>query len=438
MIWFYLFLAGLAGTALVGSSNSDDASDDDTDEDTDDNTDEEGSENTYPTPLGISVSRGFEVYETGEGQFGLIGTAGDNMLSAEGLSDVGGVDLDGHVTMVRGGAGNDNLQLYGVAESLADSQDGMTIYGGAGDDTITGSEYFTRIFLRGGAGDDEIISHGNISFGGSGDDLITVQPFSPEEEPYVVGVFGDDGNDTIEAPLGLVSASGGAGDDVMGGQGGSFYGDAGDDAITLRRDTDDGTFASGGLADGGDGDDTLTARIDVQPDAYFTRGDYFLAEPDTYDVFLSGGAGADEFVVDAELNFVSQGDAGTGPVVIATLTDFDPAEDVLIVDFSVNNGADAGLTGALSDWEAFYGEGVPYPVDGPTTDHALGDVAAITAEDGSYTDYVFAASATAPSGETVYQSFAVRIMGEAGSTATSYVSFLEPQSGDGVLMRIGA
>lgn len=182
---------------------------------------------------------------------------------------------------------------------------GENLEGGEGDDTISGGD--GADFLAGGTGNDSLS-------GDAGNDFL----------------FGCDGDDTLE---------GGEGDDFL--QGGfgadSLVGGDGDDRI-------DGSFSHGSGAfgptdqdaavtlDGGDGADVL-----------------ILGAGDT----ATGGAGADRF---ASGDFIPVAEQA------GTVTDFNPAEDVIevlydpasvnnptitVVDFADGSGADIVLDGRV-------------------------------------------------------------------------------------------
>jgi Ca2+-binding RTX toxin-like protein len=184
------------------------------------------------------------------------------------------------------GGGNDTIvadqELYlsgsnGVpTQVLPQGKD--TVFGGLGDDTISGMG--EEDFLRGGDGDDSL--SGGMAF----DDL-----------------HGNVGNDTVAGGKGWDWVVGGQGDDML-------FGDEGHDLVygQLGQDTLDGGAGDDGMAggqandvlSGGDGNDYITGD----------RGD------DT----LTGGAGADTFHTFAQ--------AG-----VDRITDFNAGEgDHLLVD----------------------------------------------------------------------------------------------------------
>jgi hypothetical protein len=173
------------------------------------------------------------------------------------------------------------------------------VNGGEGADVIRGSGY--------GYGSQSEDGPTVVLFGDEGDDELTVYGDGPDDQ-----AFGGAGNDTVSTYSGGI-ANGGAGDDLV-------------------------QVGPGSQAFGGDGDDFLSVYNGVDEE----RG------PAT----LTGGAGQDTFEASI-LNF-----GGEDEGVFAFVTDFDPDEDVLVVNHR--------------DGNAQY------------TD--LENVTLIAAEDGSFTD----------------------------------------------------
>jgi RTX calcium-binding nonapeptide repeat (4 copies) len=197
--------------------------------------------------------------------------------------------------LILGGEGTDLVDLRGAAMVNGD------IFGGAGNDTIRGSEWDDALFgnddvdvLLGYGGDDTLIGGlgaGQLS-GGSGDDALyggnVVDVLSGGEGHDTLdggdgdtNAFGGNGDDYLIISAGLtarfITASGGAGDDTVIGGGGNntVFGGLGDDVLSML-DGDD-------VVDGGDGADRLNLS-DGADSAMGGLGD------DT----LSGDAGSDE------------------------------------------------------------------------------------------------------------------------------------------------
>lgn len=128
-------------------------------------------------------------------------------------------------------------------------------------------------------------------------------------------VRGAAGNDTFSFEDGYAAKIyGGAGEDsFVGGMGDSFalHGDAGNDSFSFDTDVFDGAAAYGGT-----GDDRFDLHFD---DSDNQRG-----------AILSGGDGADTY----DLTFAPGMAAKAGPGKLVTITDFDPAEDGLDIDFN--------------------------------------------------------------------------------------------------------
>jgi hypothetical protein len=196
--------------------------------------------------------------------------------------------------------------------------------------------------IRGVGGDDVVMGNSgdNPATGGEGDDLIFGRDGFDQ-------LFGDEGNDTL---------SGGGGADLLYGDAGSdvVYGGAGNDAIY------DGTAAgtdvdSTDVIVAGDGDDGVVIEDGVN--------------------LVSLGAGADHVTVFAE--------SGDDPV--AVITDFDPAQDALLLGVYAPdvelpegaNGIELGYT--LREIETELGTGTLVQPVGTEeiTPEALGDGASV-------------------------------------------------------------
>ncbi|MEB3213344.1 MAG: peroxidase family protein [Leptolyngbyaceae bacterium] len=159
--------------------------------------------------------------------------------------------------------------------------------------------------------------------GGLGDDL----------------VFGNGGNDLIRTHAGEDTVFGGGGDDVMiGGVGGD----------RLNGSTGADTLIGGGGDDtllGGSGSDVLNGTNAQR------RG---IAEHDV----LTGGAGGDRFILgDVQSAYYLDGHpAQLGFADFATITDFDPSEDVIQLHGSVQNYRleEFPIGGGSSDYQLRY------------------------------------------------------------------------------------
>ena len=188
--------------------------------------------------------------------------------------------------------------------------------------------------------------------GTAGSDVINA-----EDNQIVNGLDGDDGLSTSDASNGAVVNSG-AGDDSInlaginvtgnGGEGNDLIsasfangaalnGEAGDDTLNGWRNS------SGLVIDGGLGNDTITDEALLE-----MREDGVMAD------ILTGGEGADSFFI----NLVNQtildgqeplleGDIG----IVSQITDFDPDEDMLLID--VNNADEAGTNDPVRTLDSF-------------------------------------------------------------------------------------
>ncbi len=194
-----------------------------------------------------------------------------------------------------GGAGADTLRGYGGDDTLLGGADGDTVYGeegndyidvGTGDNLALGGDGADLIVaassavaslngfnrLSGGAGDDVISGEGYL-WGEDGNDTLTTHgAYGQSAEQSVL--MGGNGNDT------LISLSGGA----------SMYGESGDDTL---NGGDGGSIASGGV-----GNDVFAGG---------SGSDYGWGEAG--DDAMSGGGGNDQFDA-GDGNDVLFGDAG--------------------------------------------------------------------------------------------------------------------------------
>ncbi|SDD70277.1 S8 family serine peptidase [Kordiimonas lacus] len=214
----------------------------------------------------------------------LYGMQGDDRMWA-GAGDVGADSYYGGdgADIIGVGAGND----LAVGEAGNDA-----IFGGAGDDTLVGG------FWEGGSASAVGGGHNEL-WAGSGDDVI----HGANGNDALGGgtesdtIYGYGGHDILYAGKGAVSDTldGGAGQDTLFGGGGDdmLSGGGGNDLIFNGAGSDTAT--------GGDGDDTLWGGGG--------------------DDLLTGGTGADIFA------FTSTNGSDT-------VTDFDAAEDILLLDGS--------------------------------------------------------------------------------------------------------
>jgi Ca2+-binding RTX toxin-like protein len=195
------------------------------------------------------------------------------------------------------GSGNNVVDVSGVTLAAFTNLTSLTVDGGDGDDTITGSVSFATS-INGGDGRDTITggSAADTLNGNDGDDSISAgagndivnagdgQDFvsGGDGEDIIIGddgadtIFGGNGNDSILANNGADSIFGEAGDDTLNGDGGfdSISGGDGNDVVFAGADND---TVSGGL-----GDDTINGQ-----------GGNDLMAGDAGDDLLIGEGGAD-------------------------------------------------------------------------------------------------------------------------------------------------
>jgi|GEM_PF-3142187 len=198
-----------------------------------------------------------------------------NLFGLRGDDELGAGNVTGHVKIF-GGEGNDRITAFNNNRALS-----IYVYGGKGDDIITGREQEARAggtFLRGDRGNDEI--RGDDAFeiinggkdndkldGGAGDDKI----------------YGDEGNDILVGGLGADELWGGAGNDVANSSSSLTTPDAGD--VINGEAGDDKLWGTGGndVIMGGDGQDVIEGGDGADK-----------LQGNDGDDNIKGGAGADE------------------------------------------------------------------------------------------------------------------------------------------------
>lgn len=229
-----------------------------------------------------------------------------------------------------GGEGADEIEIIGMDEGQAAA---LFFSGGNGDDTITAAEE-AAIIVYGGAGNDTIYgsNQADIIYGGNDNDTI----YGADGDDYIHAgdgsdlIFGEGGNDTITTGGGTIELPvdgsvtymneiyGGAGNDIItgGGANDDIDGGLGDDYIMAGDgydrilggegndrihggDHDD--YISGDAGEdflmGGDGNDLLLgeAYTVVDDSAYSSSGDVeYVQVGDGEADFIVGGLGNDE------------------------------------------------------------------------------------------------------------------------------------------------
>ncbi len=246
-------------------------------------------------PNSTSVTAGFA-----NGRLDIVGTAGGDTVTL-GTLTVGGVSY----VAVNGQVADSGVRPSDITTIVADLKDGndtfdlstldlvaysgltdgsITIYGGAGDDSLTGSPLGD--ILYGEAGDDTMA-------GGAGDDYLSGGDGNdaPSGGTGSDTVFGDAGDDTVLGEADNDFVFGGDGQDYVGGGTGDDYlhGDAGDDEVhgAIGKDHVYGDSGADALY-GGSGNDSLYGGLGN--DLLFAR------ENDDY---VGGGVGDDTYRFEA-------------------------------------------------------------------------------------------------------------------------------------------
>lgn len=230
----------------------------------------------------------------------------DGMPQSDDLEDMTDNDIDlwgdGSDNILTGNGGNDAVYGGGGNDLLGGRDGDDLLDGDAGDDHLHGGEGSDR--LIGGLGADVLHGEGGIDrlTGGAGNDAL----YGHEGDDDLFGdaghdtLAGGDGQDSLTGGDGQDELNGGLGNDLLGGGGGSDVLDGGAGNDTIWGQMPDENDADADFLNGGNGDDLLMIGA----------GDY-----------ANGGAGADVFA----LQDIHKGD------LVAQITDFDPAEDGLVV-----------------------------------------------------------------------------------------------------------
>ncbi len=167
----------------------------------------------------------------------LTGGASANMINTTGFN--------GSVT-VYGAAGNDTITTGSLADLIIGDDGNDSVDGGGGNDILLGAAGSDT--LKGGDGNDTIQGQGgslDMLYGGNGNDSVDGGVGNDT-------LFGDDGNDTLVGGDGADLMYGGASNDTMRGGAGNdtMFGEAGNDTLNGGADND--------TIDGGDGDDGIS------------------------------------------------------------------------------------------------------------------------------------------------------------------------------------
>ena len=284
-----LALMGMAGTALLFDHFDDDDPD--------------------RAPRGGGGGEAEDAPVTGEAT---VPSAGDDMIvfESDAAEAAGPVAIDAL-------AGDDLVSIIGD-----DLFDGISIDGGAGDDTIDAAPALFGAQLTGGTGVDVITAalFGSTVEGGDGNDLLTI--LRNDGDPNVV--TGGEGDDTL---------------DGIGGQNATVLdGGPGNDLILVKGWDNVGTgFVNN--PDGGAGEDTI--RFDVLTNIDGVSGGSQQV--------AAGGTGADTFALAIDEGGTPEGgvpsmngdvtrlDADTYRVETLTIRDFEPGLDRLVLETSTQS-----------------------------------------------------------------------------------------------------
>jgi len=285
---------------------------------------------TAPLPLNINGTAGADTLRGGFGDDAVYGLAGDDTIDAGAGNDV-----------VYGGEGNDQIvgnfgndTLYGGAgdDNLTDDQGSNLLDGGDGNDNLRGESLTGNQTLLGGAGGDYLNATGKvvIADGGDGNDTINGQGnlYQNGSRSYVVN--------------GSASLSGGAGDDYVHAyfvRAAVLSGGAGDDDLmnyinTWEYRNTDGSQLVDKTAtlDGGDGNDNVT----VSGWNYIYNGKTTVS--------LLGGAGNDRLTATDSEAGSPNGHGRSFGIAHATL-DGGVGDDMLsaggVVDLTMTGGSGA-------------------------------------------------------------------------------------------------
>lgn len=241
--------------------------------------------------------------------------------------------------------GLDTTELIAVRSELANALGGQadgaqgndTIAAGRGDDCVFGNSGADILF--GNQGRDTI-------FGGDGNDSL----YGGQDNDIVLGdlgedfVTGDKGNDTIFGGQDADTVVGASGDDLaFGGQGNDVVmGDTGNDFAFGNKGDDS--------VDGGQGNDSVYGG--QGEDTVFGGSGNDVIFGDKGNDMLSGGEGEDTFRFEFFGAVPTPASLGNRVLGIDTLTDFNPAEDVLSFDIRLFPAIDDTLRASFSQINA--------------------------------------------------------------------------------------
>ena len=203
----------------------------------------------------------------------VLGSLGDDELSALGLEDVIYINGGAGDDTLTSGSGNDSL-LGGSGDDVLDGGAGDDVLdGGSGNDTFIGNDGADH--LTGGDGEDVVdysggdegvdlsLANGGTAGNAAGDSFDGVENVIGTDHDDVI--TGDAVDNILDAGAGDDSLSGDAGDDLLLGGSGDDVLDGGDGADTLEGGDGNDTLSGGTGQDtinAGAGDDRIVARGD--------------------------------------------------------------------------------------------------------------------------------------------------------------------------------
>jgi hypothetical protein len=277
------------------------------------------------------------------------GADGNDVLTA------GTANLTATNALIAGNAGNDTINLLSSFNTNQGS-----IFGGAGNDTISASEFSAvDTTLQGGGGNDSItlasadVVRGNIGLNG-GDDTLTISAGGLNAASAIVALGG--GADTLTAVqinnVGSTINGGGGADtiniDAGSMAGGQVNGDVladneffGNDTISLNLTT----IAGGATINGGYGNDTISAFADIT--TAFVNGNVG-ADVITINGIASGAAANSAFVGGGAGNDTMSVGQNTGALSFGTVMGGGGADTITYsADIGLVLGNSAGTTGGF-------------------------------------------------------------------------------------------
>jgi Ca2+-binding RTX toxin-like protein len=295
---------------------------------------------------------------------------GNDVFSGAGSATAGGAFTS--VVTVYGGAGNDTIQ-GGDADDVYHGGDGDDTFKSAltddGSDTMNGGAHTT------GVGDTADYSNRTVAVtatvDGTGNDGIGGATEADDIEIDVENVKGGTNNDTLTGGALANILTGGAGNDTLAGGDGAdiLNGDAGNDIF------DEGATLNGGdVFNGGAGTDTVnygsrTAAVIVNLDTVALDGESTELDKVNIDVEnVTGGTAGDTFTGSAVANVLTGGEGndiltgGDGNDTLVGGDDDDTLSggngDDTFDEENADSGSDSMLGGAGVDWVDYSGRTV--------------------------------------------------------------------------------